>query len=276
MLPLFDLHVHSTRSDGLRSLMELAHMTRRSGLAGLAITDHDILPHPDRLSQASQQFGIELIPGIELSTRWREYRFHLLGYGFDPMETTLVELCDRLLAVRRARLDAIVSSVRDQHPRFDRRELDRLRDQSSPGRKHVARELIRQGFATSSRVAFDRYLSPQVADIPSPEVPLEEAIEAIHSAGGVAVLAHPPTGMTVDHWRGLGEVGLDGLETRFGRVASSHRRFLDQRAEEYGWLATAGSDYHGDPGRNQLGLHTVSQETLDKLGARQARYVRHD
>ena len=268
LVPLYDLHVHSTRSDGLRSLMELAQMAKLTGLAGFAITDHDILPDTDRLVHLQHQWGIEIIAGVEISTRWQGRPLHLLAYGFDVAPGPLADLCQGLLDRRRDRLDRLVDWVRTKLPLFDDGELIRLRNQVSPGRKHMARELIRQGFVSSTRVAFDRYLS-DVGDIaPASEVPLEEAIEAVHQSGGVSILAHPPTGMTVDQWRALSMVGLDGLETCFGRVASSHRRFLEERCIEYGWVATAGSDYHGDGGRNQLGLHRVDRERLTELLAR--------
>ncbi len=268
LVPLYDLHVHSTRSDGLRSLMELAQMAKRTGLAGLAVTDHDILPDFDRLIHLEQQSGIEMVAGVEISTRFRDRPLHLLAYGFDGSPHPLGSLCQGLLNRRRDRLDRMVEWVRSKLPRFDDVELGRLRNQVSPGRKHVARELIRQGFVSSTRVAFDRYLSDLGDFAPASDVPLEEAIESIHQSGGVAILAHPPTGMTVDQWRALSTVGLDGLETRFGRVASSHRRFLEERCVEYGWVATAGSDYHGDGGRNQLGLHSVDRARLSEILAR--------
>ena len=66
----------------------------------------------------------------------------------------------------------------------------------------------------------------------------------------------------------LGMLDLDGIETRFGKVANAHRRFLEERACEYDWIPTAGSDYHGDGTRNRLGLHTISRSTLDSLWAR--------
>ena len=95
---LFDLHTHSTRSDGLRSVMELAHLASLSGLAGLAITDHDILPDSDMLSEAGHKRGVLLLSGIELSTVWRGKRLHLLGYGFSAgKDSSLHGHCQELV-----------------------------------------------------------------------------------------------------------------------------------------------------------------------------------
>jgi predicted metal-dependent phosphoesterase TrpH len=265
LLPLFDLHVHSTRSDGLRSPMELVQMAERSGLAGIAITDHDILPDETLLGHLRSQSGLHLLSGVELSTQFSGRPLHLLGYGFDGSRGDLGELCRSLVQARRARMDGMVSRIRSLVPSFQAGMLDGPGGPASLGRKHLARELIRQRFASSSRVAFEKYLTPIASEIPLANVAIEEAIDAIHSSGGVAVLAHPPTGMSIGDWRRLGGLSLDGIETRFGRVAASHRRFLEARSMEYDWIGTAGSDYHGDGGRNQLGLHTVTREVMDSL-----------
>jgi 3',5'-nucleoside bisphosphate phosphatase len=268
LLPIFDMHIHSTRSDGLRSPMELAQMARRSGLAGWALTDHDILPDPEVLDHLAGQTGLTIIPGVEISTYQGDRLLHLLGYGFDVDTGSLADLCQSLLQKRRERMEQMVASIQEKIPRFDLREIQQLRHHASAGRKHLARELVRQKWVSSTRGAFEKYLTPMSKELPSIGVPLAEAVKAIHSAGGVAVLAHPPTGMTIDDWRLLATVGLDGLETRFGRVAHSHRRFLEARSTEYGWVCSAGSDYHGDGGRNQLGTHTVTREQLDAILAR--------
>ena len=263
---LFDLHAHSTRSDGLRSVMELAHLASLSGLAGLAITDHDILPDEEMLIEAGQTRGVMLLTGIELSTTWKTRRLHLLGYGFSlSSSASLKQLCEELLASRRERWEKLVAGLRAQKVVMDEPALVRIRNQGSPGRKHLARELVRLRRASSTRVAFDRYLSPLDADLSPIGIDLARAIQAIHDSSGVAVLAHPPTGMNVEEWRELGTMGLDGIETRFGKVANAHRRFLEERAAEYDWIPTAGSDYHGDGTRNRLGQHTMSRQGLDAL-----------
>jgi predicted metal-dependent phosphoesterase TrpH len=265
---LFDLHVHSTRSDGVRSVMELAHLARLCGLSGLAITDHDILPDESMLQQASTLRGVELLAGVELSTVWRDRRFHLLAYGFRPSAGALSSLCEEILSSRRQRWDALIAGVRQQRVPLDEAFVQRVRTQGSPGRKHLARELVRIKRSTSVKGAFARYLSAFDGSLPAIGVDLCRAIEVVHADGGKAILAHPPTGMTVDEWRALARVGLDGLETRFGRLAQRHRAFLEDRAREYGWLTTAGSDYHGDSNAHRLGQHTVGRETLDQLRQR--------
>lgn len=271
---LFDLHVHSTRSDGLRSVMELAHLASLCGLAGIAITDHDILPDPVMLADAGRARGVHMLPGIEISTVWNHRRLHLLGYGFEnSSRTPLHDLCDEVLAARHERWDKLIAGLKEKNVKLDEAALARLRHQGSPGRKHLARELVRLRKASSVRVAFDKYLSPLDADLSPIGIDLARAIQAIHDSAGVAVLAHPPTGMTVDDWRALALLGLDGIETRFGKVANAHRRFLEDRSKEYGWVQTAGSDYHGDGTRNHLGLHSVDRLGLNELLARKPQVV---
>lgn len=262
---LFDLHVHSTRSDGLCSPMELARLARLSGLAGIAITDHDILPDAILLREIESQSSVRMLVGVEWTTRWKERGLHLLAYRFDPASDPLRRISAAILEQRRARWDSLVSKLRARGLKLDRHRLDWTRNQSSPGRLHLARELVASRNATCLRTAFARFLEPISNDAPSIGVDLATAIGAVHQAGGLAVLAHPPTGLSREDWFALADLGLDGIETRFGLFKSGHRRFLEERAVEHAWIATAGSDYHGDGARDRIGVNTVDRSIVDRM-----------
>jgi predicted metal-dependent phosphoesterase TrpH len=245
--------------------MQLAHLARRSGLAGLALTEHDALPDPNVLRQAGAGTGVELLVGIELSTAFECRGLHLLGYGFDPFEHRLAEACRQLRAARRERWSRMVAWLRGRGLKLDDRRLARLEASPAPGRLHLARELVHAGHAPSNRAAFTRYLGKMQTACQFECLPFAKAVDLIHGAGGVAVLAHPPSSLTAPQWRMLVEGGLDGIETGFPSVTKRHRRFLTERVAEYQLIATAGSDYHGDEVSSTLGRFWVDRASLERL-----------
>jgi predicted metal-dependent phosphoesterase TrpH len=245
--------------------MELGELARLCGLDGIAVADHDILPDVDLLRRIEAASRVRMLPAVELTTKWNGRTLHLLAYRFDPESPALREMTAAVLRGRRRRWDALVERLASQGVKLDRERLDRRRNQSSPGRRHLARELVAARRAPSLRAAFTRLLDPIAKGAPEFGVDLVEAIRAVHAAGGAAVLAHPPVGMTCDDWRALANMRLDGVETRFGSLTGWRRRFLADRAAEHGWIASAGSDYHGDGSRDRLGSHHVDRTTLDRL-----------
>ncbi|HVJ83891.1 MAG TPA: PHP domain-containing protein [Planctomycetia bacterium] len=259
---LIDAHCHSLRSDGLLSLQQLAQLARLSGLSALAITDHDALPDPRELKSAGEPFAVEMHAGVELSVRLGDRSLHLLGYRFDPADQRLQSLCRELQELRRRRFHRMAEALRAGGVKLDAARVDRLASGISPGRMHLARELVRCRAASHIRAAFARHLSTfDSADAAQDGTPLAlaDALDALHDAGGVGMLAHPPARMTVGEWRRLAEIGLDGIESDFPGAAATHRRFLSDRVREYHWLETKGSDYHGDNPQRHLGAKRLTE-----------------
>ena len=273
---IYDMHCHSTRSDGLKSPLELAHHAKLCGLAGIAITDHDTLPDAELWRKIAAMTGRQLITGIEISTHFAGHAFHLLGYYFDPSYPSLVAVERELVDRRRARHQFFVETLAERIPTFDPAPLNRPGAMSTPCRKHLARELVRQRFASTARRAFQRYLSGLGREAPRLAITLEHAITAIHDAGGIAILAHPPVGLSQDVWSALGATRLDGIESRYGKLSGGHRRFLQDRVEEYRWFASAGSDFHGDRAHERLGLHHIDEQHNARLRQRSREYGDHE
>ncbi|MGL5095879.1 MAG: PHP domain-containing protein [Planctomycetia bacterium] len=247
--------------------MQIGDLARRSGLAGLAFTDHDILPDPTAAVAVQAHFGVMVLAGVELSTVWQGRSFHLLGYGFQATDR-LRALSADLVAARRVRFRALALALRDKRVKLDAAEIERVATTTSPGRDHLARILLRDGVVRRRRDAFQHYLSPLDGVVTFERPTLAEAVEILHAAGGAAVLAHPPTGMTVDDWRGLAVVGLDGVEVEFPSATKTHRRFLADRAVEYGWTPSAGSDFHSTERGDALGRCTIDDATYERLAAK--------
>jgi predicted metal-dependent phosphoesterase TrpH len=261
---LFDLHVHSVASDGVHSLLELAERARRAGLAGFAITDHDILPTPASLEDIKRCSTTEVLPGVELSTQLDQHSLHLLGYGCNVTDPLLHRLCSDIALRRRERWVMMVEHLRSKGLQLDWQRLDRLGESPRPGRLHLARELVRAGHATSVRVAFFRWLGKLGAEAPV-AIAFDQALSAIHSAGGAAVLAHPPESLSTERWQSMIDAGIDGIETSFPGVTRRRRRALEQLAQRHDLIPTAGSDFHGGDNRNPIGAFNVEREVLEDL-----------
>ncbi len=265
---LLDLHLHTPRSDGLNTPAQWASLARRSGLAGIAITDHDVLPDRADLEWAAASFGIAMLGGIELSVRLGPRGLHVLGYGFDPENPALAALCAELQAGRRARFRGFAERLLKRGLRLDERRLAQLEANHAPGRVHLARELVRAKHAGNVRDAFRKHLGEFDGLAPGASVPeAAAALAALHGAGGVAALAHPPADLKRADWRALADAGLDGIEANAVGCPKNHAAFLAERVAEYGFVPVGGSDAHGEPPRF-VGARTTSWETWEALLAR--------
>jgi 3',5'-nucleoside bisphosphate phosphatase len=256
---LFDLHVHTARSDGLDALPTVAELAQRSGLTGFAVTDHDILPEAAELEATAARFGQLILPGVELSTQLGGRSLHLLGYGVTPTPA-LVAACDQLQTQRRERFAALVALLRQRQV-----PIGQPTPPLVPGRLHLARLLVTLRKARTILEAFRRYLQPLANQVPPLGLPFAEAVALLRQAGAVPVLAHPPADLTVAEWRTVVAAGLGGIETHFPAASRPHQRFLLARCQEYHLPATSGSDYHGDEGRRQLGVPATPASGLATL-----------
>jgi predicted metal-dependent phosphoesterase TrpH len=248
-----DLHLHSTCSDGLCTPTELVAMAQAVGLRAIALCDHDSIAGIDEAVLAGRECGVEVVPGIELSSMWNSHQdIHLLGYGIDHHVGPLQIELSAFRAFRRERNRRILNRI-NERLRGDRRTvLDFHEIQETTGdtvgRPHLARALVAKGHARNVEDAFQRYLIPY--NIPKRFFPLDQAIRLVHDCGGVAVLAHPLLVTSDrDHWNRLLDeymtLGLDGIEVYTPSITESDIDFFLGQARRRGLVVTGGSDYHG-------------------------------
>ena len=248
-----DLHLHSTFSDGVKTPAELCRMARKAGVSALSLTDHDTSAGLQEMAQASQEQGLVLLPGVEVSTG-ESGSVHVLGYGAkvfcDEMTAFLHSVAsDR---VNRARLIIDRLALEGLVIPEERREL--MLQNAGVGRPHIARELIALGAVSTVKQAFDRYLARgKCAYVPRQLPSTGETVQTMRRLGVVPVLAHPQL-MELE-WAALSavvaelkELGLMGLEAFHSSVNSRGARQLEALARNNGLIVTGGSDYHGDPG----------------------------
>lgn len=253
---LVDLHLHSTCSDGVFPPEEVARMAARAGLAAMALADHDNIDGIDAALAAGAEAGIEVLSGVELSVVWESIQdIHLLGYGFDHHDGELRAALQSFREFREGRNERIVERVNEKLVSEGRVPIDiaavKAKAGGTIGRPHIAMALLEDGHVTTKDDAFERYLVP--CNVEKRYFPIAEAIDLIHRAGGVAVLAHPPY-IPVDR-KGLlalldtfTALGLDGVEAYNTGASNDDIDWTITQTRRRGLIVTGGSDFHGIEG----------------------------
>lgn len=243
-----DLHVHTSVSDGTYSPREVVRLASESGLKAVAITDHDSADGCREAMEAGPDHGIEVIPGIEFSTKYKA-SVHVLSYCIDPDSALLRSIADWIVrdrdeanekVIKLMEADGIFLSYDDMKERFG----------AQIGRPHFGQILVERGIAESVGDAFARFFNKGMKYfMPRTIFPIEDAVRAA-AESGVAVLAHPFEYRLDDS--GLRELieycmdyGLRGMECRYSGYTQEQEDYLEALADEYGLIKTGGSDYHG-------------------------------
>jgi hypothetical protein len=241
-----DLHLHTLFSDGTFTPEELAQRGQLCELSAMALTDHDTVEGCARMAAACAGLGIEFIPGAELTAEYRDNEVHLLGYFLDTMHPGLLAEIKKFQTVRQDRVREMAAKLNELNIPLRAEAVFELANCRSPGRPHVARAMVQEGLCESIEEAFERYLKKgRPAWVPKYKISALNAMELIHEAGGLAVLAHPGLNRNDDVIPELARLGLDGLEcfhTRHSPDASE--RYL-RMAARLKLAVTGGSDCHG-------------------------------
>lgn len=272
-----DLHTHSTISDGTDSPTRLMMKAAGSGLDVVALTDHDTLDGLEEAQAAGQRFGVRLLPGFEMTCHIGGRDVHLLGYGARPSDSVLGRELHLTRASRAERLDAICQRLSDAGMTVTVDDVHRAAGSaSSLGRPHVADAMVAKGYVEDRDEAFRDWLADgKPAYVPRRSVALEEGIDLIHNAGGVAVLAHP--------WgRGAQQVltpqviaslsayhQLDGIEVEHQDHDQAARRMLFDLGGRLGLVRTGASDYPGSGKKDhELGCNVTRETAYRELVTR--------
>lgn len=262
-----DLHMHSLFSDGKHSPVQVMEMAASSGLAAVALTDHDTMDGLATALPAARRLGVRLIPGMEISSRQGSQELHLLAWHFDPDHGGLRQAMDSLASARRRRLEAMLKALTAAGaPILQQAVLDQSGGHV-PGRPHMAAALVAAGHATSVQDAFDRWIGKNCPGfVPLERLSAQRAITLVKAAGGVTGLAHPGLARAGRAIPELVRLGLDALECDHPAHDAGRRRQFHQTASRYNLVPTAGSDFHGDSQRHgQVGSERIREDTLKAL-----------
>jgi predicted metal-dependent phosphoesterase TrpH len=272
-----DLHCHCTASDGTLPASEVVRLAVESGLSALALTDHDTIGGIAQAAAEAKRLSLDFLPGIEISAEHAHPgTMHLLGYGVDPSSSTLRDLTKTLLAGRDNRNPKIVEKLQSLNVAITMKEVEDEAGGKVVGRPHIAAILMRKGYVSSIKEAFDKYLAPGgLAYFDKERLTPKQAVTMILESGGLPVLAHPiqlryqNDAQLERIVKDLVDLGLRGIEV----IHSDHDGNLVEQysslAKKYNLLKTGGSDFHG---RNkeaiQLGIangRRVPREFYDRL-----------
>jgi predicted metal-dependent phosphoesterase TrpH len=267
-----DLHLHTHFSDGTFSPEELAAHAARLQLKAVALTDHDTLEGCPRMAAACEKEGVEFIPACELTAEVEGNELHLLGYFLDIENQNLLAELAKFQAVRQNRIREMAARLNELDIPLEAETVFRLANCKAPGRPHVARALVQEGFCGSLDEAFERFLKVgRPAWVPKFKISAPDAIALAHASGGVVVMAHPGLNRTDDVIPPLVEAGLDGLECFHTKHSTSMTERYMQLADQYNLVITGGSDCHGrSKGNPLIGTIKVPYTHLESLKQRLA------
>ncbi|MBU1867055.1 MAG: PHP domain-containing protein [Candidatus Margulisbacteria bacterium] len=263
-----DLHIHTNQSDGTFSPEETVKMAAAAGLKTISLTDHDNVDGLEEAQRVAALSGIELIPGIEMTTETAQAEVHILGYYLDHKNPELLEVLTRIQASRVERIYTIVEKLKSLGVEIEATEVFALSGEKSPGRPHVARALIKKGIVLNFREAFKRFLDFRApAYVPHFKLTPNEAIKLIKGSGGIAVFAHQAISKADDLIPEMINSGLRGIEAYYLGHYADQVDYYVRLGKKNGLLLTGGSDFHGeDSGReSKLGDFSIPDELVDKL-----------
>ncbi|MFK3938817.1 PHP domain-containing protein [Alkalihalobacillus sp. NPDC078783] len=272
-----DFHMHSTASDGGYSPRQLVEKCHAAGLTQIALTDHDTIDGVHEATEAGQELGIRVLPGIEFSCVFEGKSVHMLGLGVDPSHKEFQLMLTQQREMRERRMTKMISKLAGVGVHVSADEVLAEADGGSIGRPHVAKVLVRHGIVKTVAEAFDHYLAegkPCYVE-KEKEMTIQEAINWTHRVGGLSIVAHPGY-YEFDHvlidW--ITEYQMDGIEVY-------HRDHSDEDIRRYETLCTeaeqktgqaifrtGGSDFHHETyGRKQepLGVTRLQNKYADQV-----------
>lgn len=248
----FDLHLHTSASDGRYGLDEVLRRCARGGLDWVAITDHDLglQLQPGEIEVEGRR--IHVLPGAEISGVHEGVEYHLLCYFPKGIPEAFHQFCEAQCEARRVRFDGALEALGLQGRPEEAKALTRL---------HLAHKLVEAGVVADRGEAFSRFLGRSHGLVPPLALPFVDAIRIAREHGAITSWAHPPRDAVDKHLTTFAEAGLQGLEVLRPFISGSERRHLRKRARRLGMFVTGGSDWHGWRGHSP-GLFRVTAAEL--------------
>lgn len=268
---LYDLHTHTTASDGTLTPCELADAAVKSGLAGIAITDHDTVAGLDIALEYKKQTNlpIEIIPGIEMNTEYGDEEVHILGYFINYHDSSLINRLSEIKKARYTRARNMVTRLQKMGLSIDFAQVERLAHGDLIARPHIARALMEKGYVFSLKEAFNKYIDRgKPGYVPRYKFLPEEAIALIQKAGGISVLAHPGLIKDQDGITRFINMGIDGLEVFYPEHSNRQINYYLLLCARNNLLITGGSDFHGlekDKNKGKLGLAGLNYNDMQNI-----------
>jgi 3',5'-nucleoside bisphosphate phosphatase len=242
-----DLHTHTSYSDGALTPHELLEKAKATGIRLISITDHDSVSGLAEAESHAKEIGIEFVPGIEITSSYRRYQLHFLGFFFDYTNSYFISRLEDLRNGRVNRARRIIAKLNKiKIPLRLESVLEKSGVENSIGRPHIANTMVEEGYAETYDEVFNKYLGigrpAYEANYPFPP---EDAIRMVAQAGGLSFIAHPSHYVSEDVLRQLLKLGLDGIEVIHPSHSPEEVEWGGKFADDNGLLKCGGSDFHG-------------------------------
>jgi hypothetical protein len=269
--PFADLHTHTSYSDSKETPKSLLEKAKSAGLHSIAVTDHDTVSGLAEAFYEARTVGVEVVPGIELSCRYKSVEIHMVGLWIDPANKGLNDIIGKIEQSRFERAKKMVERLRVLGAAIEFDEVEAIAGKGVIGRPHVAQALVDRGRVEDFSSAFRLYIGREgPAYVRKLAVTPEEAIAAVHSAGGTAVMAHPLVGGPQrEHVKEVCEMGIDALEANHPKLTGEQCQWLRQYAKARNIAVSGGSDWHGVGwSEGEMGDYGVTETEFRELYSR--------
>jgi 3',5'-nucleoside bisphosphate phosphatase len=268
----FDLHLHSTASDGRLSPEEVVRTAAKLGLVVISITDHDSVDGiAPALKAAENHPPLRVIPGVECSTDVPHGEVHVLGYFIDYTNPELVIKLAAFRNSRKVRAQKMIDKLAGMGINIEWNRVEDIAGSGSVGRPHIAQAMLEKGYVPSLKEAFNRYIGREApAYVEREKMTPEEVVQLTTRVGGLAVLAHPADIEDLEHLiPRLQRVGLVGMEVYYNNYPLRTTQYLASLAHKHALVATGGSDFHGMDNATEtpIGGVAIPREGVERLFA---------
>lgn len=273
---IIDLHTHTLHSDGALTPSELLKKAKSVGLNLVSITDHDSVAGLPEAERCAKEISIDFVPGIEITSVYRHYQLHILGFFFDYTNKLFTSCLADLRSARVNRARRIIAKLnRIKIPLKFESVIERSGVENSIGRPHIASTMVEEGYAETYDEVFNKYLGiGRPAYEANHPFPPEQAIKMVAQAGGLSFIAHPSHYVTEDILLQFQKFGLDGIEVIHPSHSSEETEWARSFADANDLLKCGGSDFHGGLKNDDanFGKYSIKEEWLEsmqkKLGRR--------
>lgn len=262
-----DLHLHTNFSDGILTPTQVVKRAKEVKLKAIGITDHDTIDGIPEALEAGSRLGIEIVPGVELSSQFEGKDIHILGYYFDPEHPRLMKYLERFRKERYRRAAKMIKNLNQIGIHLTMDEVEGRAGGGSIGRPHLAEVLMEKGYVETFQEAFHRFIGyGSKAYEEKYKIRPEEAIALISEAKGLAFLAHPGYFISDAMLFHFVKSGLDGLEIVHPKLNESRTQHLQQFVQNHGLIVSGGSDCHGGrAGYSHIGYHNVPYAIVEEM-----------
>lgn len=249
---MIDLHMHTLYSDGTFNTSELLERVKEKNMKIISLTDHDTIEGLQEMKKLCNENDVKFVNGIEISTDYKGKEVHILGYFIDEKNEKLIKFSEEMKKARVLRNEKTIEILNANNIIITKEDTYKEAEGSIISKTHLARALIRKGYAADIKEAFAKYLGPKgLAYVAKTKQSPVDGIKIIKESGGLAFLAHPKLiGLENEEFRILlkemKENGLDGIETYYSLFTKEDIEYYEKISKEFSLIRSAGSDFHGE------------------------------